>query len=65
VNAVRSTGAKQPLLLGGLRWANDLSSWLHWRRRDPAQHLVASVHVYEATVCSGEPCWNSVIGKVA
>src|SRR6266542_3318263 len=65
VNAVRSTGSKHPLLLGGLRWANDLSGWLRWRPRDPARQLVASVHVYETNACGAEPCWNSVIGKVA
>jgi endoglucanase len=65
VNAVRSTGAKQPLLLGGLRWANDLSGWLQWQPRDQARQLVASVHVYETNVCDDEACWNNVIGRVA
>jgi endoglucanase len=65
VNAVRSTGAKQPILLGGLNWANDLSGWLQWRPRDPARQLVASVHVYDGNACGDERCWNSIIGKVA
>src|SRR6266508_4219990 len=65
VNAVRSTGSKHPLLLGGLRWANDLSGWLRWRPRDPARQLVASVHVYETNACGDRTCWNDVIGKVA
>jgi endoglucanase len=65
VNAVRSTGAKQPLLLGGLNWANDLSGWLRWRPRDPARQLVASVHVFETNACGEEACWNSVLARVA
>lgn len=65
VQAVRSTGAKQPLLLGGLNWANDLSGWLQWRPEDPAGRLVASIHVYETNACGAEACWNSVIGRVA
>jgi len=65
VNAVRSTGSKQPLLLGGLNWANDLSGWLRWRPRDPARQLVAAVHVFETNACGAEPCWSSVIGQVA
>jgi endoglucanase len=65
VTAVRATGAKQPLLLGGLNWSNDLSGWLHWRPHDPARQLVASVHVYATNNCGDEPCWSSVIGEVA
>jgi hypothetical protein len=65
VDAVRSTGSRQPLMLGGLNWANDLSGWLRSRPRDPARQLVASVHVFETNACGVEPCWNSVIGQVA
>jgi endoglucanase len=65
VNAVRSTGSKHPLLVAGQNWANDLSGWLRWRPRDPARQLVASFHVYETNLCGAEPCWNSVIAKVA
>jgi endoglucanase len=65
VSAVRSTGSKHPLLVGGLNWSNDLSGWLRWRPRDLARQLVASVHVYETNDCGDEPCWSSVIGEVA
>jgi hypothetical protein len=65
VDAVRSTGARQPLLLGGLNWANDLSGWLRWRPRDLARQLVAAVHVFETNACGEETCWNNVIGSVA
>ena len=58
-------GRKQPILLGGMNWANDLSGWLQWRPRDPAWQLVASVHVYDGNACGDERCWNSIIGKVA
>jgi hypothetical protein len=65
VNAVRSAGATQPILLGGLNWANDLSGWLHWRPPDPRRQLVASVHVYDGNACGDESCWDSVIAEVA
>ena len=44
VRTVRATGARQPLLLGGLGYAGDLSSWLAYRPADG--ELIASVHVY-------------------
>jgi endoglucanase len=65
VGAVRQTGAKQPLLLGGLNWSNDLTGWLRWRPRDPARQLVASVHVYPGNACGDAACWTSTIAPVA
>jgi endoglucanase len=47
VDAVRSTGATQPVMVGGLALANKLGSeWLAHRPIDPLGQLVASVHVY-------------------
>jgi hypothetical protein len=65
VNAIRSTGSKHPLLLGGLNWANDLSGWLRWRPSDPARQLVASVHVYPLNACDEKACWDAAIAPVA
>lgn len=51
VHTVRAAGATQPLLLGGLNWAGDLSNWLAYRPNDG--QLMASIHVYGPT---GAPC---------
>jgi hypothetical protein len=63
VSAVRSAGATQPILLGGLDYANDLRGWLANRPADT--QLVASWHNYPGQRCHTATCWNSEIAPVA
>ncbi len=65
VDAVRSTGASQPIIASGLNWGNDLSSWLQYRPRDPANQLVAGFHDYNFVECITVACWNEKVGPVA
>jgi len=65
VNAIRATGAKQPIMLGGLGGAIALYGWLAARPRDPARALVASFHSYNFAGCSSEECWNASVLPVA
>jgi endoglucanase len=51
VAAVRSTGAEQPVLLGGVGWARNLDQWLAHLPPDPAQAEVASNHTYDFATC--------------
>jgi hypothetical protein len=51
VDAVRATGARQPLLLGGLDWSRDLRGWLAHLPADPEGALVASNHTYDFNAC--------------
>ncbi|MFN8218461.1 MAG: cellulase family glycosylhydrolase [Solirubrobacterales bacterium] len=51
VAAVRSTGARQPILVPGVDWARDLSGWLGHLPDDPAHALVASNHTYNFAAC--------------
>jgi hypothetical protein len=65
VDAVRQTGAKQPLLLGGVDYSNNLSEWLQYEPTDPLHQLVASVHIYSYTTCNNVTCWNKEVATVA
>jgi endoglucanase len=65
VNAVRSTGATNVLLLGGVTWSNDLTQWLAHEPTDPDHNLVASWHSYNFNACSNQSCWTSQIQPVA
>jgi endoglucanase len=64
VNAVRGTGATQPIMIGGLAWANDLSGWLSNQPTDPAHALVASFHNYNFNACAAS-CWDSTVAPLA
>ena len=65
VTAIRATGASQPILLGGLSYANDLSGWIANEPTDPDNQLSASFHNYYGESCDGTSCWNSTIASVA
>jgi hypothetical protein len=72
-NAVRATGAKQPLLVGGLKYSNDLTGWLANRPTDGAagtadDQLVAVLHTYGgpgASECQTVACWDAQVAPVA
>jgi aryl-phospho-beta-D-glucosidase BglC (GH1 family) len=63
VEAVRSTGAEQPLMLGGVDWSSDLRGWLAHRPADPEHALVASNHTYDFTSCYRD-C-RAVLARIA
>ncbi|MGD9736391.1 MAG: glycoside hydrolase family 5 protein [Solirubrobacterales bacterium] len=65
VDAVRATGATQPIMLGGLDYANDLTQWLANKPSDPLNQLAASFHNYQGEACDNANCWNSTIASVA
>lgn len=65
LNAVRATGAKQPVLISGNAYANDLSGWLANAPTDPANQTVAAFHLYNFNVCASVACWNEQVAPVA
>ena len=55
VDAVRSTGATQPLMLAGLDYAGDVSGWRSHEPRDPRHQLIVSFHTFASdcdTACA-------------
>jgi hypothetical protein len=65
VNAVRSTGATNVLMLGGEEYSNDLRQWLSHEPADPDHDLAASWHSYNFTsTCSYRSCWKFRVAPV-
>jgi endoglucanase len=65
VDAVRGAGARQPIMIGGLAHAGDLSGLLSHPLHDLLGQLIASAHVYNAGYCVTLVCWNRTLGVVA
>jgi len=63
VEVIRAEGATQPILLGGLDWANDLSGWLAYRPDDT--QLVAAAHLYETKRCNSPACYDAELAPIA
>lgn len=63
VREIRDAGASQPVLLGGLDYANDLSHWLDFAPDD--DQLVAAFHSYDFKECATAACWDRVLAPIA
>lgn len=65
IDAVRSVGASQPILVDGLDYANELSGFVEHPLRDPDHAIVAAFHVYAWNSCSTARCWQRSVIPVA
>jgi endoglucanase len=65
VDAARATGATNVILLGGVRYASTLSSWLASEPVDPLHNLAASWHIYNFSWCTTTACWDRQAAPVA
>ena len=62
VSTVRSTGARNVIVVAGLSWASNDSGWLQHEPRDPRHQLAATFHVYyDVSACIDESCWNETL----
>lgn len=64
VNAVRSTGATNVILLGGIQYANTLYQWLTYKPTDATGNLAASWHVYNFNICASSACYDANAGSI-
>ena len=65
INAVRSAGATQPVIVEGNNWGGDLSGFLANQPHDSAGQLVAGWHIYNFSGCNTTSCWDSTVAPVA
>ena len=65
VDAIRGVGATQPIMLGGLDYSSDETSWTANLPADPDNSLVVSFHTYDSTNCNTSTCWNDTIAPLA
>jgi hypothetical protein len=64
VDAVRGTGATNPIVLGGLEYANALTEWLTYAPADPLKSLVAAVHIYDFNLCKDTACFDETLAPL-
>jgi hypothetical protein len=65
VDAVRSTGATTPLMLGGLWNADYVLGWRQYEPKDPDHQLVLSFHTYHDGGCDYPSCWSKEVAPLA
>ena len=65
VDAVRSTGATNVVMIGGVQYAATLSKWLASKPADPLGNLAASWHIYNFSWCNTLTCWDGDAAPVA
>jgi hypothetical protein len=62
IDAIRSTGATQPIMVSGRDFGNNVSGWLANRPADG--QLIASFHNYLSQPCNTVACWDATVAPV-
>jgi endoglucanase len=66
IAAVRSTGARNVVLAGGIYWASGMRQWLAYRPTDPLGQLAASFHAYSFNpYCASLACFERDLAPLA
>lgn len=64
VSAIRATGATQPIILGGLGYAQIMTRYLTYLPTDPLHNLVAGIHITGGW-CPDVACWDRQYAPIA
>ena len=72
---IRNVGATQPIIVGGLDYADDLGDtndangggqgWMQHAPDDPLNQEAASFHNYQGKGCDNQTCWDNTVKSVA
>jgi endoglucanase len=72
---IRNVGATQPIIVGGLDYADDLGDtndangggqgWMQHAPDDPLNQEAASFHNYQGKGCDNQTCWDNTVKPVA
>jgi hypothetical protein len=65
VDAVRSTGSRNLLLLGGLEYSNALTQWQAYAPTDGIGNMAPAWHVYNFNACADQTCWDGIPAALA
>jgi endoglucanase len=65
LDAVRAAGARNVVLVPGLRYSSDLSRWIEHAPHDPLGQIAASVHLYNFSGCSDDDCFSQRYAAIA
>jgi len=58
VDAIRSTGSKNIILLSGIQYATSFTRFLEYIPFDPIKQLGAALHSYDFNYCRSRGCWD-------
>jgi endoglucanase len=69
IASIRATGARNPVLVGGVRYAGTFNRFLEYVPDDPIDQIIASLHVYHYnggdTDCATTTCFDAEVAPVA
>jgi endoglucanase len=65
LTTVRSTGATNTVIVGGLGYSGDITGWLANAPTDSAGQLAVSMHLYNFGSCVTVACWDAQDAPVA